>query len=113
MDSVHLFWTMPTTCSDGMASGYLGTPELVDDFIGIPSMSPKKDHRSRIAPETIALVTKLTKGNRLWGAERIHGESLRPNVAVNKRTIQEHMPKVRHRPGQTGATSIKNHAADI
>jgi len=52
MDAVHLFWAMPSTRSDGMASSFSGTPEsvvalvwnqwtacpeLVDDFIGLRS----------------------------------------------------------------------------
>jgi hypothetical protein len=33
MDTVHLFRAMPTTCSDGMASSFSRTPELVVDLV--------------------------------------------------------------------------------
>jgi putative transposase len=53
--------------------------------------------------------------NRLWGAERIRGELLKLGVRVCKRTIQKHMRHVRsHQPrGQTWATFLRNHAAQI
>ena len=76
-------------------------------------MSRKKDHKSHIAPETIALTRKMAKENRLWGAERIHGELLKLNIEVNKRKIEKHMPKVRRQPGQTWATFLKNHVTTV
>jgi putative transposase len=75
--------------------------------------SRKKDRKSRIAPETIALIKKMTNENHLWGAERIRGELLKLNIEVSKRTIQKYMPKVRRRSGQTWATFLKGHAGDI
>jgi hypothetical protein len=72
-------------------------------------MSRKQDHKSHIAPETIALIRKMAKENRPWGAERIRGELLKLNIEVNKRTIQNHMPKVRRQPGQIWATFLKTH----
>jgi len=38
MDAVHLFWTMPSTRSDGMASSFSGTPESVDGMLRNPEM---------------------------------------------------------------------------
>ena len=39
--------------------------------------SRNKKRKPRIAPETIALIRKMAKENRLWGAERIRGELLK------------------------------------
>ena len=67
----------------------------------------------RVAPETIALIWKMAKENRLWGAERIRGELLKLGVRVSTRTIQKYMPSMRRSPSQTWATFLKNHAGDI
>jgi putative transposase len=74
--------------------------------------SRHKKRKPRVAPETIALIRKMAKENRLWGAERIRGELLKLGIRVSKRTIQKHMPKVRRNSSQTWATFLKNHAAD-
>jgi putative transposase len=75
--------------------------------------SRHKKRQPRVAPETIALIRKMAKENRLWGAERIRGELLKLGVRVSKRTIQKYMPKVRRASGQTWAAFLKNHAGDI
>jgi transposase InsO family protein len=75
--------------------------------------SRKKDRKSRIAPETIALIRQMAKENLLWGAERIRGELLKLDIEVSKRTIQKYLPKVRRQSGRTWATFLKNHAGDI
>ncbi len=75
--------------------------------------SRKKTRKSRIAPETIALIKKMANENHLWGAEHIRGELLKLNIKVSKRTIQKYMPKVRRQSGQTWTTFLKNHIADI
>ena len=57
----------------------------------------------------------MAKENRLWGAERIRGELLKLGIHVCKRTIQKYMRTVRtYQPrGQTWATFLRNHAAQI
>ena len=75
--------------------------------------SRNKNKEPRIAPETIALIRKMAKETRLWGAERIRGELLKLGVRVSKRTIQRYMPKVRRTSSQTWAAFLKNHAGDI
>jgi hypothetical protein len=55
--------------------------------------SRNKKRKPRIPPETIVLIRKMAKENRLWGAERIRGELLKLGVRVSKRTIQKYMPK--------------------
>ena len=73
-------------------------------------MQPK-----RLAPETIALIERMARENRLWGAERIRGELLKLNIQVAKRTIQKSMQAARSKPprGQSWSTFLKTHGKDI
>ena len=68
----------------------------------------------RIAAETIALIERMARNNRLWGAERIRGELLKLDIRVAKRTIQKHLGRVRApRPsGQRWATFLRTHAQE-
>ncbi len=69
----------------------------------------------RIAPETVALIVEMARDNRLWGAERIRGELLKLGITLSKRTVQRYMRRARppRRSGQTWATFLRNHAADV
>jgi putative transposase len=77
--------------------------------------SKSKKNQPKISPETIALIRKMAKENRLWGAERIRGELLKLCIKVCKRTIQKYLPKMRKSASssQTWAIFLKNHARDI
>jgi putative transposase len=72
----------------------------------------KSQGRPRVASETITLIRRMVKENKLWGAERIRGELLKLGIALCKRTIQKYMPKERKELGssQTWATFLKNQA---
>jgi hypothetical protein len=50
--------------------------------------SRHKQDKPKISPETIELIRKEAKENRLWGADRIRGELLKLDIQVCKRTIQ-------------------------
>jgi len=69
----------------------------------------------RVPAETVALIRAMARDNRLWGAERIRGELLKLGMSLSKRTIQKYMRRARppRRSGQTWATFLRNHAADI
>jgi len=75
----------------------------------------KSQGKPKISSETIALIEKMAKENRLWGAERIRGELLKLGIEVSKRTIQRYMPKERKSgsSSQTWATFLKNQAGNI
>ncbi|MFZ0534543.1 MAG: integrase core domain-containing protein [Anaerolineales bacterium] len=77
--------------------------------------SRHKQDKPKISPETIELIRKMAKENRLWGADRIRGELLKLDIQVCKRTIQKYLPKagITPNPSQTWATFLKNHAKDI
>lgn len=69
----------------------------------------------RVPAETVALIVEMARDNRLWGAERIRGELLKLGIRVSKGTILKYMRRSRppHRHGQTWATFLRNHAADV
>ncbi len=71
--------------------------------------------RPNLPTETIALIQRLATENRLWGAERIHGELLKLGLGVAKRTIQKYIRSVRppKSPSPTWATFLKNHTKDV
>src|SRR5262245_57515145 len=45
---------------------------------------------SGVAPDTVALIRRLARENRLWGAERIQGELGKLGIRVSKRTVQKY-----------------------
>jgi hypothetical protein len=69
----------------------------------------------RTPPETVDLITRMARENRLWGAERIRGELAKLVIRVCKRTIQRYLRRARPpRPsGQTWATFLRTHAREI
>jgi putative transposase len=77
--------------------------------------SAPRSNQARVSPETVALIRRMTRENRLWGAERIRGELLKLRSAVGKRTVQRHMRAARPpRPaGQTWATFLRTHGRGI
>jgi hypothetical protein len=56
----------------------------------------------------------MAKDNRLWGAERIHGELLKLGIRVAKRSIQKYL-RGSHgkRGGQDWGTFLANHADGV
>jgi transposase InsO family protein len=68
----------------------------------------------RVAPDTVALILRMARENRLWGAERIQGELAKLGLRVSKRTIQKYMRRARppRRSGQSWTTFLRNHAAE-
>jgi transposase InsO family protein len=82
----------------------------------IKSKAKSNERKPKISEETIVLIKKLAKENKLWGAERIRGELLKLDIKVAKRTIQKYMREVRTSTAPTGqkwSTFLKNHADEI
>jgi len=79
------------------------------------SRAPRRARRPKVAAETIALIREMAAANTQWGAERIRGELLKPDVRVAKWTVQKYMRDARppRRAGQTWATFLRNHAGDV
>ncbi|HEV8639224.1 MAG TPA: integrase core domain-containing protein [Chloroflexota bacterium] len=77
--------------------------------------SAPRSRQARVSPQTVVLIRRMARENRLWGAERIRGELLKLGIAVGKRTVQRHMRGARPpRPaGQTWATFLRTHGREI
>ena len=71
--------------------------------------------QAKMAAETIALIKEIASNHRLWGAERIRGESLKLDIRVCKRTIQKYMRHMRtpRSRGQNWRTFLHTHAGEI
>ncbi|HEY5374264.1 MAG TPA: hypothetical protein VIK01_11295, partial [Polyangiaceae bacterium] len=70
---------------------------------------------TRVSIETIELIRRIARENRLWGAERIRGELLKLGIRVAKRTVQKYL-RTGVKPRSTGqrwATFLENHGKDI
>jgi transposase InsO family protein len=67
-----------------------------------------------VAPDTIVLIERMARENRLWGAERIRGELARLGIRASKRTIQKYVRRARPpRPaGQSWRAFLRNHAGE-
>ena len=65
--------------------------------------------------DLVALIQRLARENRTWGAERIRGELLKLQIKVSKSTIQKYMRALREplEWNQTWATFLRNHASHI
>jgi putative transposase len=77
--------------------------------------SASRSQEPRVSPETVALIRRMARDNRLWGAERIRGELLKLGVSVGKRTIQRYIRGARppRAGGQTWATVLRTHGREI
>jgi hypothetical protein len=69
--------------------------ELFRRFWRRKSKSEKKPGRPPLSGDLIALIQRLARENRIWGAERIRGELLKLRIKVSKSTIQKYMRAVR------------------
>ena len=79
------------------------------------SRRKQKCGRLPLTDDIVALIKRMARDNRTWGAERIRGELLKLGVRVSKSTIQKYILEVRKpgSPKQTWATFLRNHAKDI
>jgi len=71
--------------------------------------------RPPLSEETIRLIQSMSRENRIWGANRIHGELLKLGLRAAKSTIQRYIKYIRD-PGssqQRWRTFIHNHASEI
>jgi len=73
----------------------------------------------KLPAETIEVIKRMAKENRLWGAERIRGELLKLDIRVCKRTVQKYMRQARGpapsqgKSNQNWTTFLHNHAHQV
>jgi len=76
--------------------------------------STPKSREPRIPRETVDLIKQMARENPKWGAKKIHGDLLKLEIVVHKRTIKKYMKQVKKRSGgQNWRTFLKNHAHEI
>jgi len=77
-------------------------------------ISTPKSREPRIPRDTIELIKQMAQENPRWGAKKIHGELLKLEIVVDKRTVKKYMKMVRKKPdGQNWRTFLKNHSHEI
>jgi hypothetical protein len=69
--------------------------------------------RPQIEAELRVLIRRMSLGNPLWGAPRIHGELLKLGFGVAQSSVAKYMVKRREPPSQGWQTFLRNHAPDI
>jgi putative transposase len=75
--------------------------------------------KSKVPVETVELIKQMALENRLWGAERIKGELLKPDIRVCKQSIQKYMRQARkqgpseRKSNQNWCTFVRNHTRQI
>ena len=69
--------------------------------------------RTIISPEVRALIRKMCRENRSWGAPRIHGELLKLGINVGESSVTKYMVRPRKPPSQTWRTFLENHAQQL
>ena len=64
---------------------------------------------AEVPVEVRSLIRRMSVGNPLWGAPRIHGELLKLGIEVAQSTVAKYMANRRPGPGQTSTTFLRNH----
>ena len=69
--------------------------------------------RPLVPADVRALVRRISRENRLWGAPRIHGELLKLGITVAQSTVAKYMGRRHLPPSQGWRTFLRNHAPEI
>ena len=66
--------------------------------------------RPAIPRDVRALISRMTRGNPLRGAPRIHGELLKLGIEASEATVSKYLARLPKPPSQTWRTFLRNHA---
>ena len=69
--------------------------------------------RPGTSQEIRSLIREMSLRNVLWGAPRLHGESLKLGIEVSQATVAKYMVKHRKPPSQTWRTFLENHVKQL
>jgi len=69
--------------------------------------------RLTINAELRALIRRMSRENKLWGAPRIQGELLKLGFSVAQSTVAKYMARSNDPSGQSWSTFLRNHAPQI
>jgi transposase InsO family protein len=75
--------------------------------------SQRRVGRPALSADTRSLVRRISRGNPLWGAPRIHGEMLKLGIEIAQSTVAKYMVQRRGPPSQGWKTFLRNHAPDV
>jgi len=75
--------------------------------------SRSRGGRPKVALEIRQLIRAMSLANLLWGAPRIHGETLKLGIDVGQTSVAKYMAKHRRPPSQGWKTFLRNHADGI
>ena len=70
--------------------------------------STPKSREPRFPRETVKLIKQMARENPRWGAKKIHGELLKLEIVVDKRTIRKYIKQVRKRSGGQNWRTFRN-----
>ena len=69
--------------------------------------------RPSVPKDVRKLIRKLSRGNPLWGAPRIHGELLKLGINVGETSVGKYLARKRKPPSQTWKTFLENHVKTV
>jgi hypothetical protein len=69
--------------------------------------------RPKVPQEIRNLIRQMSRENPLWGAPRVHGETLKLGIEISQATVSKYMVRHRKPPSQTWRTFLSNHAKNI
>ena len=70
---------------------------------------PRGRGRPPIPPDIKNLIRRISRGNVLWGAPRIHGKLLKLGTAISQAAVSKYMMRHPRPPSQTWRTFLRNH----
>jgi putative transposase len=65
--------------------------------------------RPAVPKDVRELIRRMSRENPLWGAPRIHGESLKLGIDIGETSVGKYLAHGRKPPSQTWRTSLENH----
>src|SRR5207253_4342782 len=69
--------------------------------------------RPAVAKEIRQLIRRMSRGNPLWGAPKIHGELLKLGINICESTVSKYLVRHKGSPSQSWRTFLENHVKDM
>jgi len=89
----------------------------MENVLLIHTIDEKSLYRIRIeaGPESLffRFIDRMSQGNPLWGAPRIHGELLKLGIDVAQSTVAKYLRRQRKPPSQAWRTFLTNHLEQL
>jgi putative transposase len=69
--------------------------------------------RPSVSKEVRELIRTMSGESPLWGAPRIHGESLKRGIEIGETSVSKYLVRTRKPPSQTWRTFLENHLQSL